>query len=343
MSDSLSRMKALVTGYPVTEGSFLHDAFAPVASEVDALTDETLPAALDACMPDTALDSDLDRVAAAYGVTRKPGACAVGQVTFTGTPGTVIGANVPVSTVAGFVFLVDAQATIPAGGAITVNVTAMLFGSKGNLAAGTVTVVPVSVAGVDSVTNSADMTGGADIESDADFRERLLQKIQLPSASGIASDYVRWAREVQGVDDARCAGLWNGPGTVKVIIAGAGMQPADAATRTRCADYLETVRPIGAQITVVSVTSVVVNITATLTLATGYTLAAVKTAFEAALQAYFQDQAFSVNYLSIAKVGALLLSVDGVLDYTLLKLNGAASNVALTDEQVPTLGTVTLS
>ena len=343
MSDSLARMKAQVAGYPVLEGSFLHDAFAPVAAEIDALEDETLPAALDAHMPDTALASDLDRVAVAYGVTRKPAAAAVGQVTFTGTPGTVIGKSVPVSTQAGVIFLTDAAATIPAGGSVTVGVTAGLVGAKGNVAAGAVSMVPIGVVGVNSVTNSAATTGGADQETDTDFRERLLLKIRLPSASGIASDYVRWAREVQGVDDARCAALWNGAGTVKVIIAGAGMQPADASTRQRCADYIETVRPIGAQVTVVSVSSVVVGITATVVLSAGYTLAAVKASFTAALQAYFEDHAFDTAYLSYAKVGAILLSVDGVLDYSLLKLNGAASNVALTVEQVPTLGTVTLT
>lgn len=343
MSDSLTRMKALVTGYPVTEGSFLNDAFAPVAVEIDTLTDETLPAALDAHMPDTALDSDLDRVAAAYGVTRKAAAAAVGEVTFTGTPGTVIGSAVPVSTQAGFVFLTDALATIAAGGTVTVGVTAAQPGTRGNVSAGSVAVVPISVAGVDSVTNSAAMTGGADIEADSEFRERLLLKIRLPSASGIESDYVRWAREVQGVEDARCAGLWDGPGTVKVIIAGAGMQPADSETLARCEDYLETVRPIGAQITVASVASVVVAIAATVVLSSGYTHAAVKDAFSAAVQAYFKNQAFSVNYLSISKVGALLLSVPGVLDYSGLLLNGTASNVALTDEQVPTLGAVTLT
>jgi uncharacterized phage protein gp47/JayE len=332
-----------VTGYPVTEGSFLHDAFAPVAKEIDTLTDVTLPDALDAHMPDTATEGDLDRVAKAYGVTRKQADKAVGEVTFTGTPGTVIGAAVPVSTQAGFVFLTDALATIAAGGTVTVGVTAAQPGTRGNVSAGSVAVVPISVAGVDSITNSQPMAGGADAEDDDSFRERLLLKIRLPSASGIESDYVRWAREVQGVEDARCAGLWDGPGTVKVIIAGAGMQPADSETLERCEDYLETVRPIGAQITVVSVESVVVNIAATVTLSAGYTLAVVKDAFSTAIQAYFKDQAFSTNYLSYAKAGALLLSVAGVLDYSGLLLNGAASNVALTDEQVPTLGTVTLT
>ena len=343
MSDSLARMKALVTGYPVMEGSFLHDAFSPVAAEMDELTDVTLPAALDAHMPDTALGADLDRVALAYGVTRKAAAAAVGEVTFTGTPGTVIGKAVPVSTQAGFVFLTNSQVTIPSGGAVSVTVTAALPGTRGNVAAGAVSMVPISVAGVDTVTNSLAMVGGADAETDSDFRERLLLKIRLPSASDIESDYVRWAREVQGVDDARCVGLWNGPGTVKVIIAGSGMQPADTETRQRCADYLETVRPIGANITVASVTSFVVNIEACVVLGVGHSLSAAQDAFIAAVQAYFKNHGFASTYLSHAQIGALLLSVEGVRDYSELQLNGQAANVELEDEQVPTIGTVTLA
>ena len=343
MSDSLARMKGRVVGYQAQEGSFLHDAFAPVAVEVDALTDETLHAALDAHMPDSATGSDLDRVALAYGVTRKAAAFTVGAATFTGTEGTEIAQYVPVSTQAGFVFLTDTQAVIPASGMVTVPVTAAQAGSRGNVPAGTVTVLPISVAGAASVINSQPMTGGADTESDDSLRERFLLRIRLPSASGTPSDYVRWAREVQGVADARCVGLWAGPGTVKVIIAGDGMEPADTETLDRCTDYIATMRPIGAQVTVASVSAVMVNITATVSLTAGYTLAGVTAAFSEAVQAYFKDQAFSSNYLSYARVGALLLNVDGVMDYSGLTLNSQTSNVALLDEQVPTLGVVMLS
>lgn len=343
MSDSLARMKGQVAGYQIQEGSFLHDAFAPVAVELDTLTDVTLPAALDAHMPDTATASDLDRVALAYGVTRKAAAFAVGAVTFTGAEGTEIARYVPVSTQAGFVFLTDTQAVIPASGTVTVPVTAAQAGSRGNVPDGAVTVLPIAVAGAASVTNSQPMSGGTDAEKDDSLRERLLLRIQLPSASGTPSDYVRWAREVQGVADARCVGLWAGPGTVKVIIAGDGMELADTQTLGRCADYIAIMRPIGAQVTVASVSAVMVNITATVSLAVGYTLAGLTAAFSEAVQAYFKDQAFSSNYLSYARVGALLLSVDGVTDYSGLTLNGQAANVALSDEQVPTLGTVVLT
>ncbi len=133
-------------------------------------------------------------------------------------------------------------------------------------------------------------------------------------------DYLAWLREnanatpfgtseviqsgSRAVDDARCVSLWNGPGTVKVIIAGEGMHPADTETLQQCEDYLEVVRPIGAQITVASVASVMVDISATVVLEIGYTLQTVTAAFSAAVQVNFRDQGFSADYLSHAKVGA---------------------------------------
>ena len=343
MSDSLSRMKGQVTGYQVHEGSYLHDAFAPVALELDTLTDQTLPAALDAHMPDTATGADLDRVAAAYGMARKAAAFAVGEVTVTGTPGAVIAQNVPVSTAGGTIFLTDAVATIPSGGVVNIPVTAALAGVTGNVPTGSVTVLPIGVAGVHETTNSQPMTGGADAESDTSLRERLLMKLRLPSASGTESDYVRWARDVQGVAAARCVGLWNGPGTVKVIIAGDGMTAADAETIDRCADYLASVRPIGAQVTVVSVSALTVNISANVDLQPGYTPEGAAAEFAEAVYDYFATHAFASDYLSHAQIGALLLRVEGVSDYTDLLLNGISANISLDDDQVPALGTVTLT
>ncbi|NCB37105.1 MAG: baseplate j family protein, partial [Clostridia bacterium] len=188
MSDSLARMKGRVTGYQVHEGSYLHDAFAPVALELDTIVDQTLPAALDAHMPDTAAGADLDRVAAAYGVARKAAVYAVGEVTVTGLPATEIAQNVPISTRGGTIFLTDAVATIPTGGVVIIPVTAAQAGSAGNVAAGTVTVLPIGVAGVYEATNAQPMVGGADVESDTSLRERLLMKLRLPSASGTESD-----------------------------------------------------------------------------------------------------------------------------------------------------------
>lgn len=343
MSDALGRIQARQTTYPAGEGTYLHDAFSPVAGEIDMLTDVYLPSALDSVMPDTAVEDDLDRVAGAYGVTRNPATSATGAVVFTGTESAVIAAGTLVATAAGRVYKTDAEAVIPVGGTVSANVTANEVGAAYNVTIGSVTVLPVPLVGVDSVTNPAGIAGGADIESDASLRERLLMRIRYPSASGCVTDYVRWAREISGIAAASCVPLWDGAGTVKVVVAGAGMTPVGAELLGAVEDYIETVRPIGADVTVVSVTSLTVNVAATLVMESGYTVVGVQDAVEAALEAVIAGSDFAATSLPIAHMGAALLTVPGVSDYSGLTLNGSAANVSLTSEQVPALGTVTLS
>lgn len=343
MSGALDRIMARQTAYPAGEGTFLFDAFSPVAEELDALTDEYMPVALASVMPDTALEEDLDRIAAAYGLNRKPAAKATGAVTLTGTAGTVIEAGTYVATEGGLGFRTIADATIPEGGSVSADVVAVEAGAAFNVAAGMVVVVPMTLVGVTGVTNSAAMSGGADVETDASFRDRLLLRIRLPAASGCEADYIRWAREVSGVGAAACIPVWNGPGTVKVVVAGDGLVPAGEAVVEAVADHLSAVRPIGAQVTVVSVVSLSVNISAKLTLEDGFSVEGVTPDIQAAISAEIAQSGFGATYLSRARVGASILQVRGVLDYSNLLLNGSTANIPLTNEQVPVLGTVTLT
>ena len=344
MSDAISRIKARVTAYPTDEGTFLHDAIAPVAAEIDLFTDAYLPAALDAVMPDTALQEDLDVVAGGYGITRQPATTATGQVTFIGTALTVIPAGTLVATESGMVYSTDIETTIPAGDTTVIaDITAVESGADYNMPAASLIVLPMPLVGITAVTNAEAVSGGADIEDDESLRERVLMRIRLPSASGCPADYIRWAREVPGVAAAACVPLWDGAGTVKVIVAGSGMTPAGAEILTDVEEYIEAVRPIGATVTVASVTPLTVNVVATLVLETSYTVEGVQAAVEAALEAVIAASEFGATSLPISHMGAALLTVPGVSDYSGLTLNAAAANVSLTSEQVPELGTVTLA
>ena len=46
--------------------------------------------------------------------------------------------------------------------------------------------------------------------------------------------------------------------------------------------------------------------------------------------------------MCLARVGNLLLGIDGVEDYSNLLLNGESGNVALTEEEIAVAGTITL-
>lgn len=324
------------------EGSFIWDALSPAALEL-AEAYIQLDLVLQYGFAQTTYGQYLDYRAAEHGLTRKAATKATGQVTITGSSGAIVPAGALFATSAGVQFQTLTEVTIGDSGTATADIEAVEAGAAGNVPAGAITQIPVSIAGVTAVTNPTATSGGTDEESDADLLARLLERVQNPATSGNAAHYKQWALEVSGVGDAKVLPLWDGPGTVKVVIIDSNKQPANAEIVQNAADYIETVRPIGATVTVESATGLEIDVTATVTLATGAVLADVQAVFEEALTAYLQQIAFKQNYVSYAQVGSLLLDTPGVLDYSNLMLNNGTGNVSIGDAEVAVLGTVTLS
>lgn len=198
------------------------------------------------------------------------------------------------------------------------------------------------VAGLTSAKLTDLLTAGSDEESDEDLRKRILTKLQKPSTGGNRYDYYNWAMECEGVGAAKIFPLANGPGTVKVVIADSNRSGASADLVTQVADHIEEVRPIGADVSVVSATEKEINVSAGIKLKNGLNLGMVQNLFEEALTEYLQENAFDVSYISLAKVGNLLLNTAGVEDFTNLLINGSASNQVLQDEEIAVPGTITL-
>ena len=175
------------------------------------------------------------------------------------------------------------------------------------------------------------------------MRERYYTKVRTPATSGNKWHYLNWAKEVIGVGDARVFPLWNGNGTVKIVIINSNKRAADSILINNVANYIEDNRPIGANVTVVSATEKPINISATLVIDTKkYTLNQVQANIESNLVEYFKEIAFTSNYISYASIGNIIFNTEGVIDYTKLLINGASLNILLQDVEVPILGTVSL-
>ncbi|MBU3172767.1 hypothetical protein [Clostridium estertheticum] len=56
---------------------------------------------------------------------------------------------------------------------------------------------------------------------------------------------------------------------------------------------------------------------------------------------YLASIAFKENYISYAKVSAMVLETVGVLDFTDLKINNGTVNIAIGNEEVAMVGEVT--
>lgn len=197
--------------------------------------------------------------------------------------------------------------------------------------------------GITAITNENPTTGGANDEDDTSLLNRLLIKVQLPVTSGNINHYKLWALDVSGVGDVKVFPLWAGAGTVKVVIIDSNKQPASTDIVNAVASYIEENRPIGASVTVESAQALNIDITATITRDTNYTLEQVTANVSSKITAYLQSIAFKQNIVSYAWIGSLLLESTGVLDYSNLTVNVGTSNVTIGDEQVAVLGQVTLS
>lgn len=105
-----------------------------------------------------------------------------------------------------------------AGGTATIQ--AVNSGTEGNTGAGSITNVVAGNADLYSVTNALATSGGSEVESDEDLRTRILLEYSSQGA-GTLTDYKRWALSYSGVGKAYVEPVWNGGGTVLVVVNGA--------------------------------------------------------------------------------------------------------------------------
>lgn len=325
------------------EGSYANTLVSVAAYQLFKMYQQ-FPSLLHMVFPDETSGEYIDKNAAQVGMTRTPGTKATVEITFSGADGTYIAAGTALyAPESGLQFLTTEDAAI-ADGSATATAEAAEVGSDYNLPANSITSLYVNIAGVISVTNAEAATGGTDVESDADFFARYHQRRTLPITSGNKNHYITWATEVNGVAYANCEPLWNGNGTVRVIIAGADRGPVDETIRQACYDHIEEERPIGATVTVVSVATRAIPLTATVTLLDGYSTEDVKNQLSAAVTELLLNQTFGAEVtIPFSRFLACLLQCPGVADYTALTVDGGMSAITLNPEDAAVVGTVTIS
>ncbi len=239
-------------------------------------------------MPDSAEAAYLERWASIWGLSRLGATTAAGNVTFSGTNGTPIPSGSLVQRSDGVQFATQAPASI-ASGTATVAVEAVIGAAAGNTDAGAALALSTAIAGVqpNAVVAVGGLTGGADVESDDNFRARLLVRIRQPPQGGDAEDYVAWALEVPGVTRAWAYPLHRGIGTVDVAFVMDGrlnIIPLSGDVAAVQA-YIDARRPVTADFLAFAPVATALNLTIQgLQPDTADTRAAIATAFAALLQ-----------------------------------------------------------
>lgn len=283
------------------------------------------------------------------GVEWKDATKANGTVTVTGTAGSIINIGDLFSNTINEYQATESK-TLDSNGTATVKVECTVGGIIGNTPENTITEFPKTLAGINTVNNPQAFTNGYEAESRDSLLERYYEVIRRPATSGNVYHYEQWAKSVVGVGNAKVKPLWNGNGTVKVIIIDSNNQIPSQELITKTATYIETVRPVGASVTVAAPTEKTINISCKITLKQDYVLDSVKTTIQNNLIEYFKSKTFAKdNNIYYAEVGNIIFNSEGVsnMDYSLLTLNGAKNDIILvdsnTDVEIPKLGTLTVS
>ncbi len=246
-------------------------------------------------------------------------------------------------------FIADNDTTIIGSGIIPV--TAVISGSSGNLPVNSITQIPVTIGGLNSVTNETALVNGYDEESDDDLRARYYIAVQTPATSGNKYHYIQWALAQTGVGSCKVFPLAFGVNTVQVVIVDSNLQPANSELVDTVQLYIdpdsngkgEGEAPIGAYCTITSATVLNINVSCTVTLIGAYILSEVTANINTAITNYLKSIAFKKDYVSYAQIGNVILSVEGVQDYSNLTLNSGMANITIPDKSVAVKGTVSIT
>lgn len=335
-----SILERIGTELQTREGSYTNDLLSPVSFELWRWC-MTLEELVHAFYVDGNSGSYLDKHAALLGLVRKLGTKARAVIRFTGRDGVTVPAGTAFFDVEGLEYDLLYDAVIRDGEAEGY-LQAAETGERYNAGAGEITRILRNIPGLESWTNEA-AQGGTDPESDGTLFERIDYRRKNPSTSGNEHHYVEWALACDGVGAAKVTGLWAGPGTVRVLLVGYDRQPVDQAVVDAAAAYIQTQRPVGADVTVMSAASTPISVSAAVTLAPGADLEVVRGDFVSKLDTYLKELSFESYVVYVSRIASLLMDVEGVLDYTELTINGGAANVAIAETAVPVIGEVALT
>ena len=340
-----------------SEGSYIWDSLAPVAIEL-VFVAMMAKKVQELGYIKTTSGKFLDMRCEEHGIFRKEAVAATGKILIKGTAGILIKAGLKIATEADTVLGVNSveyittdDVTISSDGTSLAPIKAITSGKIGNTVANKIVVLMESNRYITSITNPEAITGGIDVEDDDNLRERCLDYVRKPGTSGNVQNYKQWAISVDGVTDVHVIPLWNGNGTVKVVILGADRLPAnDKLVKTvqefiaGSDNYGNRQAPIGATVTVVSAEALHITITAKIIIDNALTTIAKATSdFKQALNDYLSEVAFSATTIRLTKIGSILISQFGVLDYVELKINNSTENIVTNEEQVVIAGEVILS
>ena len=192
-----------------------------------------------------------------------------------------------------------------------------------------------------------------DEEETEALRQRYFNSFDSKPFGGNVHDYKEKVNALDGVGGTCVIPVWNGGGTVKVIIINSEYNVASNTLVQAVQEAIDPapqgtgsgIAPIGHTVTVVSAVEKPINIAFSLVFSEGYTWDTVKGAIAETIEAYLLEMRHVWEagglIVRVSQIETRLLNIDGIVDISNTTINGQESNLELATEELPVLGGVT--
>lgn len=204
---------------------------------------------------------------------------------------------------------------------------------------------------------------GEDEEDTEDFRERYFETIKSIAYGGNIDDYRKKVKAIDGVGLVKVIPVWNGGGTVKLIITDSEFKEPTSELISKVQEIIDPipfhqkgvgVAPIGHYVTVVGAKSKKINITCEILKSRDSNLEEIKIEIEKDVDEYFKTQRkkwatyekvdsniYVENDIRLAKITSIVLNVADVIDYETIKFTDTDKKIfELSEDELPVLGDV---
>lgn len=193
---------------------------------------------------------------------------------------------------------------------------------------------------------------GEDLEDIEHLRKRYYESFESQAFGGNIADYKQKVNAMPGVGDCKIHPVWNGGGTVKVVV-------INSAWSLPSAELVDTVQfaldppaskgegvglaPIGHVVTVEGVKSHTVDIETAVVCEEGVLWEDLAPYAGEAVDSYFEELSrtwadIEKVVVRISQIETRLLAVDGIIDIAHTKLDGAEENLTLDTDEIPVRG-----
>ena len=200
------------------------------------------------------------------------------------------------------------------------------------------------------LTNLEGVQFGTSYESDEDLRKRFKQTMKQPPSNGNVGSYKHYLSERGFLSRVRCS--YPQPGSVTVYVTNSDFEPIDTTQKVilqqqicpgTSSNRVYGIAPVGATARIEPMELETVQVTFTLQLEEGLTQEvlpthkAISDYFERLVREFYEEDTTTIR---ISHITDTLLSLEGVVDVSEVKINGVAKNYKLEPNKLPVLGEI---